>query len=397
MRGDVGRECHLGVGVLFVEERHGSRDRYGYLARRIVLLFDDGTLTFSKKLSPPVRFGDRLLPRTCRSLTPQNRPALTAKMVDVSRVLNTFWFIFFSLSVIADLNLVPGLSGVLRAVAKRGKDDGASTGQKQTPWWLRLTVPHGWFTHFYVVGVLWNAVALFHSLVECAWAGSDPSVVGAAAASCLFQLHVTRRLYESAFVSIHRKGGRMHLVGYLLGIFYYLCVPLTIAHPLARASIVGSIAEMYRRGGWNRLRWLLAPLDPNKLAAATDGAAFIPRLVFTAGGRSGAGALISGFCVVGGVYAWAVGNTHQHRYHRTLASLRRGGDASIRKKDRKKDPAAKEYGVPRGGWFEYVSCPHYAAEVLLYCGLCLVVCGSGFGGGGRVLGQPGFGPAAALK
>jgi len=193
-------------------------------------------------------------------------------MVDVSRVLNTFWFIFFSLSVIADLNLVPGLSGVLRAVAKRGKDDGASTGQKQTPWWLRLTVPHGWFTHFYVVGVLWNAVALFHSLVECAWAGSDPSVVGAAAASCLFQLHVTRRLYESAFVSIHRKGGRMHLVGYLLGIFYYLCVPLTIAHPLARASIVGSIAEMYRRGGWNRLRWLLAPLDPNKLAAAVDGA-----------------------------------------------------------------------------------------------------------------------------
>ena len=40
MRVDVGRECHLGVGVLFVEERHGSRDRYGYLARRIVLLFE---------------------------------------------------------------------------------------------------------------------------------------------------------------------------------------------------------------------------------------------------------------------------------------------------------------------------------------------------------------------
>ena len=52
--------------------------------------------------------------------------------------------------------------------------------------------------------------------------------------------------------------------------------------------------------------------------------------------------------------------------------------------------------MPRGGWFESVSCPHYAAEVLLYVGICAVACGSGFGAGGIATGAPGFGPAAAL-
>ena len=84
-------------------------------------------------------------------------------LIQASRFVNSFWLIFFGLSVVADLNLVPGLSGFLRAVAKRGKDDEGDdpAGKRRRPWW-QVTVPHGWFTHFYVVGVLWNAVALFH-------------------------------------------------------------------------------------------------------------------------------------------------------------------------------------------------------------------------------------------
>ena len=320
--------------------------------------------------------------------------ATTASMsIQASRVVNGFWLIFFGLSVVADLNLVPGLSGFLRAVAKRGKDDEGDdpAGKRRRPWW-QVTVPHGWFTHFYVVGVLWNAVALFHSLIECAWAGSDPSVVGAALASTLFQAHVTRRLYESAFVSIHRPGGRMHVVGYLIGVVYYICVPLTLAHPLAAAAVVGSVADAWRRGS---IAYLLEPVDGTKLAAAADGIRHVLKFAFTASGRSGVGALMSGFCVMGGVYAWGVGNAHQHRYHVALAKLR-GREKrreNVEKKDR--EGAAKEYDVPRGGWFERVSCPHYAAEVLLYVGMCAVACGSGFGAGGIITGAPGFGPAAA--
>ena len=190
--------------------------------------------------SCPLLF-DCTIPLCCYLGRSEAAVATTAIMlIQASRFVNSFWLIFFGLSVVADLNLVPGLSGFLRAVAKRGKDDEGDdpAGKRRRPWW-QVTVPHGWFTHFYVVGVLWNAVALFHSLIECAWAGSDPSVVGAALASTLFQAHVTRRLYESAFVSIHRPGGRMHVVGYLIGVVYYICVPLTLAHPLAAAAVVG--------------------------------------------------------------------------------------------------------------------------------------------------------------
>lgn len=38
-----------------------------------------------------------------------------------------------------------------------------------------------------------------------------------------------------------------------------------------------------------------------------------------------------------------------------------------------KQPARKViYGIPRGGWFEYVSCPHYLAEILIYAAFLMI-------------------------
>jgi 3-oxo-5-alpha-steroid 4-dehydrogenase 3 len=38
---------------------------------------------------------------------------------------------------------------------------------------------------------------------------------------------------------------------------------------------------------------------------------------------------------------------------------------------RRRRRATEGYGIPRGGWFERVSCPHYLAECVLYLGLCV--------------------------
>lgn len=51
------------------------------------------------------------------------------------------------------------------------------------------------------------------------------------------------------------------------------------------------------------------------------------------------------------------GNLMQHQTHTILSSLRKDSD--------------KGYHIPKGGWFEYVLCPHYFAEILIYISLFL--------------------------
>ena len=58
----------------------------------------------------------------------------------------------------------------------------------------------------------------------------------------------------------------------------------------------------------------------------------------------------------------------QFQAHRTLARLR-PADAQ-----RKGNNAIRPlYHLPRGGGFEYVSCPHYFGEIIIYAGLLLIL------------------------
>ncbi|RWS02523.1 polyprenol reductase-like protein, partial [Dinothrombium tinctorium] len=33
------------------------------------------------------------------------------------------------------------------------------------------------------------------------------------------------------------------------------------------------------------------------------------------------------------------------------------------------------HSIPKGGWFEFVSCPHYFAEILIYFSFCFIFAG----------------------
>ena len=59
------------------------------------------------------------------------------------------------------------------------------------------------------------------------------------------------------------------------------------------------------------------------------------------------------------IFAWA--SYHQHQCHRILAQLRGSESAN------------SGYLLPNGDWFEFVSSPHYLAEVIVYLSLLLVV------------------------
>ena len=106
-------------------------------------------------------------------------------------------------------------------------------GRAASKWW----VPHAWFAHFYVVGIVCNAFVLTHALVPPVSAEHAAATL----ASCLFQAHVTRRLLETAFVAQHREGARMHLAGYLVGVFYYVAAPMTLASPETTRAVCATV------------------------------------------------------------------------------------------------------------------------------------------------------------
>jgi hypothetical protein len=54
---------------------------------------------------------------------------------------------------------------------------------------------------------------------------------------------------------------------------------------------------------------------------------------------------------VAGTAAFAVGSVHQYACHRILRNLRARAQTATSR--------TSEYGIPRGDWFEHVSCAHY--------------------------------------
>ena len=82
-------------------------------------------------------------------------------------------------------------------------------------------------------------------------------------------------------------------------------------------------------GGWKSIKWVHIQLSLTNISMTQIGAA----------------ALF--------IWAWK----HQFIAHKIFARTKRQVMSN---------PEGGQYGVPRGDWFEYVSCPHYAAECLLY-------------------------------
>ena len=318
-----------------------------------------------------------------------------------------FWVLFAAASLVADRDWAPWASSRLRAFAARGKN-----GAEDDP--RAWTVPHAWFTHFYVVGACWNAIVALHAL-RAASRVSTPLADDAALASILFQIHVVRRLFESFLVTRHRPGARMHVMGYLVGIIYYLLAPLTLAGTPTVAALVESVAGAASRtpGASFAPRSNPASLS-GEAAAATIG--ILSRYARAAENTdvvpswSVSSASIRIARVSVGAAAWALGNARQNEHHRALADLRRpkkgtekgaekGAESmTVARRGAKgvsrrrtvvgetrdarrtspdpreaRDAAAGRYGTPSGGWFDRVVCPHYAAEVLLYAGLCAMV------------------------
>lgn len=193
-----------------------------------------------------------------------------------------------------------------------------------------FSVPKRFFAHYYAYSTAWTTVVLTvygfcviaqtSLAMQCHGAMVRDDVDSWAASLgvlllllCLLQ--AARRLYESCYISTYSASARLHWATYLLGMLHYTFFPLSVATevPLTRFDSAGARAALY----------VLAPL---------------------------------------GLALFVVASAAQQRHHVLLAALRL----------RPAGAPPAQYSIPRGGWFELVSCPHYLCEVLIYLSLALI-------------------------
>ncbi|XP_043711784.1 polyprenol reductase 2-like [Telopea speciosissima] len=240
-----------------------------------------------------------------------------------------------------------------------------------------FTVPQRFFLHFYVVAVPWTTVLLLMTWFYAYWMVpfSSESFHYSTVASHLtggshiFSMHkppstplkhryriwktlfllllmevqVLRRLYETVHVFNYSPSARMHILGYLTGIFFYAAAPLSLC------SIC--VPEVLSFAAHHMAEFIV------------NGRDHMPKIEFDWWGYMKPLTKL-GWCQWIGAAIFIWGGIHQSRCHSILGSLR---------EDREK---SDEYVIPHGDWFEFVSSPHYLSEMVIYAGILVASGGS---------------------
>lgn len=257
-------------------------------------------------------------------------------LTNIFNPLDIFWTLVTTAMLLASccyFGKKDAAPGLLTAAMLYGK---VAETNKKTRLLKGISIPKRWFKHFYQFGVvIFTSFTLF--MVQSYVFGLPlpgtfiklvnffeprPTTTVSATSILLVQVletcQVYRRCYECMFVSIY-SNVRMHVWHYLMGYFFYFGVQLTI---LANAPISsGSTAP----------RFSLSDISAHHV---------IGTVIF-----------LWAFCV-------------QFDSHIRMASLR---------KDNKGNVVTLNHKIPQGGMFAYVSCPHYMAELAIYCALSVVL------------------------
>ncbi|XP_062025402.1 polyprenol reductase 2-like [Rosa rugosa] len=245
--------------------------------------------------------------------------------------------------------------------AKRGKTMSSSR---------RFTVPQKFFCHFYVLAVVWTTLLLVTTWMYAykmvpmyvdpflyptfasrftggshilSWRKSPSVPMGyrysvwrSVFLLLLMEVQVVNRLIETIYVFKYSSTARMHIFGYLTGLFFYTAAPLSLCCnnflEVYNFSVNG-VAEFIVKGKKNTME----DMDFDSLE-------FISSLL-KLGWLQWIGAAI---------FFW--GWIHQRRCHEILGSLREHSEQNV-------------YVIPHGDWFKIVSSPHYLAEIVIYAGL----------------------------
>ncbi|KAG9511057.1 Polyprenol reductase [Fragariocoptes setiger] len=143
---------------------------------------------------------------------------------------------------------------------------------------------------------------------------------------CLLIVQVSRRLAECTMISVYSEA-RMNIIHYIFGYSFYFGVGMSLV-----AEAPGFTGARGQSSAWSvpKTYHFLKP------------------------------------CHVIGVLLFIWSSFVQFESHQILANLR---------KDKSGRVITHQHSIPRGKWFDIVSCPHYMAEILIYLSISIVLGG----------------------
>ncbi|KAK7312287.1 hypothetical protein VNO77_36047 [Canavalia gladiata] len=256
------------------------------------------------------------------------------------------------------------LRRILSCFASRGKTI-HSPSQK-------FTIPQRFFSHFYAVASVWTTFLLVatwiyayrmvplvaepfpYSAITSYLTGGSAIRTGSSELRqryvawqavfllLLMDIHVLRRLFETVHVFNYSPSARMHIIGYLTGLFYYIAAPLSLCGDCAVEvfDFLSNLATEFIIKGKNQM-----PMPEVEFWQVINP-------LINLGWKHWIGAAI---------FLW--GWIHQYQCHKILGSLR---DST----------RADEYVIPHGDWFEIVSSPHYLSEIVIYASFVVATGGT---------------------
>lgn len=207
--------------------------------------------------------------------------------------------------------------------------------KKKGLFWSLFLVPKRWFTHFYLVAITVFVPSLITVLLYYETNTKIPTIPGVhietfrevqKISSLVFTLilmivQCSRRLHESLCISVNSTNSKINIIHYAFGHLFYILAALSTIAPI----LLSGTSDQYT------LNDVLANLVNRRRA-------------------------------IGFVFFVYVSH-HQHKCHIMLANLR---------KDKAGQVISEQHFVPSGGLFEFVSCPHFLLEILLYLIIILV-------------------------
>ncbi|KAL4327213.1 hypothetical protein AHAS_Ahas13G0077600 [Arachis hypogaea] len=229
----------------------------------------------------------------------------------------------------------------------------------------KFTLPPRFFLHFYIVASIWTTFLLVttwcyaYTMVppvreSSAYSTITSYLIGGSAlrtgSTTMLQRHavwqavfllllmeaqVLRRLFEIIYVFKYSPSVRMHIFGYLTGMFFYLAAPLSLCADCALDVfyfLVNLVTKFIVVGKDH-----MPPMEAWMEALDRRGCFFF--------------------------FFFFLGWIHQQRCHKILGSLRDSRQA-------------EEYAIPHGDWFEIVSSPHYLSEMIIYGSFVVATGGS---------------------